>query len=352
MLVSQSLRRGGAERVISNLSHELTSQGHKVYIILFQNEILYDYSGEIICINSSPSQSLVKKSFELITRIIRLRALFSKLQPDKIFSFTESANFPTIMTFKSCVVSIRNNPNEKLNRWQKLLVRILYRFPNVRSVVAVSKQIEELLNKEYGIKNTVSIVNGINRYLIESKLNEKPSDFDLKENGYLLSVGRLDYQKGYEDLINSYFKSSFFGKMPLVILGNGVLHYELKQLCLKLGAEDFVVFKGAVDNPFYYMNKSHAYIMSSKFEGFPNSLLEAMSCGALCFSTDCPTGPSEMIKQGFNGYLVENSSLGIDRIFNILEKLENEKVLELRQNAKKILDRHDNRIVCNLWSDL
>lgn len=352
VLVSQSLRRGGAERVISNLSHELTRQGHQVYIILFQNEISYDYSGELICINSSPSKSSLKKMFEFMFRVVNLRLLFSKLQPNKIISFTESANFPTIMTLKSCVVSIRNNPNEKLNGWQKAFVRLLYRFPNVRNVVAVSKEIERSLNNDYGINNTVTIVNGINRSLIESKLRQKPSDFDLTENNYLLAVGRLDYQKGYEQLISSYSKSSFFGLIPLVILGNGRLYSELKQLCLSLGAEDFVIFKGSVDNPFYYMSNSRAYIMSSKFEGFPNSLLEAMSCGALCFSTDCPTGPSEMISHGCNGYLVESSNLGIDRIFTILERLEDGETLDIRLNAKKILDTHDNRIVCSLWSNL
>ncbi len=352
MLVSQSLRRGGAERVISNLSHELTRQGYKVYIILFQNEIEYDYAGELICINSLPSKSLFKKFFALITRVIKLRLLFSKIKADKIISFTESANFPTIMTLKSCVVSIRNNPNKKLSRWQKIFVRIFYRFPNVRNVVAVSKEIERLLNAEYGINNTVTIVNGINRVLIESKSSEKPSDFDLTENNYLLAVGRLDCQKGYDNLIHSYFKSSFFGLMPLVILGKGTLYSELKQLCLKLGVEDFVIFKGSVDNPFYYMSNSYAYIMSSKFEGFPNSLLEAMSCGALCFSTDCPTGPSEMIKDRCNGFLVENSSLGIDSIFNTLVMLKDEELLEIRKNAKKSLDIYDNRIVSNLWSDL
>jgi glycosyltransferase involved in cell wall biosynthesis len=90
----------------------------------------------------------------------------------------------------------------------------------------------------------------------------------------------------------------------LIVLGEGELRADLENLVVDLGVEDDVQFLGFVKNPFAYMQRCTVYVLSSRFEGLPGSLIQAMASGSPVVSTDCPSGPSEIIDSGWNGFLV------------------------------------------------
>jgi glycosyltransferase involved in cell wall biosynthesis len=120
----------------------------------------------------------------------------------------------------------------------------------------------------------------------------------------LIAAGRLAAWKGFFDLIRAMKDVSNNRKARLLILGDGPLRDELAQLILTLGLSDVVALLGYVDNPLKYFAHADVFVLSSHVEGLPNVLVEAMMCGCTPVSTDCPTGPREVLQGGKYGYLV------------------------------------------------
>ena len=121
----------------------------------------------------------------------------------------------------------------------------------------------------------------------------------------VINVARLEEQKGQEYLIRSFVRiKKEIPLTKLVILGEGHLEHKLRDLAKGLGLEQDVVFLGWQKNPFKFLAYSKVFVLSSLWEGFPNTLLEAMALGLPVISTDCPSGPNEIIKHGENGFLI------------------------------------------------
>jgi len=139
-------------------------------------------------------------------------------------------------------------------------------------------------------------------------LMEEPVDHNWFNNNcrIILAVGRLVYQKDYPTLFKAF--QIVIKQIPnakLFILGEGEEMNDLKLLAEQLNLSDKIYFAGFVKNPYKYMHKCDVYVLSSKNEGMPGSLILAMACGAPCISTDCRSGPSELIyKDQSNGILV------------------------------------------------
>ena len=347
IFVAQSLRKGGAERVVSLLSQQFKKMGYDVKIILWANEVEYSYGGEIIDINFPASKSYLIKALRLFQRIKKLKQIFKQEKPDFIFSFMESCNFASILTGYNVVVSIRNNPNKKHNWYQKKLIKFLYNFSNVVKVVAVSKTIENILNNQYRIRNTKTILNPIvldETYKIKEDLNKfKP---------FILSVGRLNPQKNFTMLIESFYNSRAKDDFRLLIIGEGKERNNLELLIDNLKLNDKVFLLGQKDNIKDYYLQCDIYVLSSKFEGFPNVLIEALSNSCACISTDCPTGPSEIIKNNENGILVKNEnqealSEAIDELYFNKELKE-----KFRQNAQKSIKHLEIEKIAKEWLEL
>jgi len=124
----------------------------------------------------------------------------------------------------------------------------------------------------------------------------------------ILAAGKLKYQKGFDLLIQS-MSHIRRNNWHLTILGEGVEEKKLKQRAKKLNLSSKVTFAGFVDNPYKYMAQADLFVLSSRFEGFPNVVLEAMACGKPVVAFDCPGGISEIIKDGINGWKVEPGNI-------------------------------------------
>lgn len=305
-LIIPTLAKGGAERVVANLSHGLSQAGYEVFIIIFSGPVAYPISGQLINLNISYSSFFkIKILFNLIKIVFSIKALLKQHQPDYLFSFMGFANFASILAAgnKACV-SERIDLSH-VSKTSKFLSSFLY--PKARVVIAVSQALSNKLKLEYQLHRVETIYNPIDFERIDT-LKREPIDINYP---FILTVGRLVEQKNHRLLIEAYaslFSSSKKAIPNLLILGEGTLYHELKNYIKSLGMENHIFLLGNVDNPYKYMHKCSLFVLSSLYEGFPNVLIEAMACEALCISTDCPTGPNEIIQHGVNGFLVNNKS--------------------------------------------
>jgi len=343
MLILPSLIKGGVERVVSILSKEL-SKYYDVYVIIYHKPIEYKIGGTLINLET-PTGSFWRKIKNTFYRIVKLKRLIRKISPDFIVSFM--GNLQPILTFEPVIVSIRNNP-DFFPLYRKLLLKTIYKFPNVKKIITCSLEIEKKLNNNFNLKNTGTIYNPIDLKLINQKLlAPKPFEFD-----YVLAMGRLDRQKGFDNLIKAFAKSALKNTVKLVILGEGKERKNLKELIAGLNLKNQVLLFGKVDNPFIYIKYAKFFILSSRYEGFANVLLEALACKIPIIAADCKTGPSEIIENEENGLLVpvaddEALKLAMEKLF-----YDRELYKRLRANTRKSIEKFNvNNIVKN-WLNL
>ena len=151
--------------------------------------------------------------------------------------------------------------------------------------------------------NVYNIVDCANsRLLMKESLEHEW--FKHRDCPVLVAAGRLAPWKGFADLIHAMKVVSKKRRARLVILGDGPLRSELEALISELDLTDIVHLEGYVNNPLKYYANADGFVLSSLVEGLPNVLVEAMMCGCTPVSTDCPTGPRELLQDGKCGYLV------------------------------------------------
>jgi len=343
MLIVPSLAKGGAERVVSILSKEL-SKYYEVYVVIYHNPVEYEIGGKLINLET-PIGSFWRKMKNAFSRIMKLKRLIKKISPDFIVSFM--GNLQPILTFEPIIVSIRNNP-DFFPLYRKFLLKTIYKLPNVKKIVACSSDIENKLNNNYKLKNTKTIYNPIDLKLIDRKLiASKPFEFD-----YILATGRLNRQKGFDILIKAFAKTNLRKRVKLVILGEGKERKNLEKLIVELDLKKQVLLYGKVDNPFVYMKYAKYFILSSRYEGFANVLLEVLACGTPVIVTDCETGTSEIIESEKNGLLVsvedeEALKMAMERLFYDRELYE-----RLKINTRKDIEKFNANNIIKEWMTL
>ena len=339
--VIYSLDKGGAERVVSLLSLELSKQ-YDVSIIVFENSIVYEYGGEIFDLQLPAKKGKIAKIINIFKRTKSLKKILQQKNFDKIFAFMESAYMPAILTGFEVVASVRNNPH----KYSKYVTK--YLLPRAKQVVTPSQGIEDMLKDEFGIKRCSTIKNPVDFTMIDRL---KLEAIEEKEN-FLIAAGRLHPQKGFDLLIDAYALSSVQKKIKMLIFGDGALKEELQRKIDEKNLSEYIVLKGKTDNLYKYLYRAKMFILSSRYEGFPNVLIEALSCGVASIATNCPTGPSEIIQNEFNGLLVENENTkalakAIDRVFFDKELQE-----KFRKNARKSIEHLSVEKIAQKWIEL
>jgi glycosyltransferase involved in cell wall biosynthesis len=174
-------------------------------------------------------------------------------------------------------------------------------------IIAVSRGVERDLLDCLGLPE--ELVTAIPNPVVDRDLQalaEHPIEHPWFQDDHpvLLAVGRLVPQKDYPILLQAFRAVRDKRIVRLIILGEGELRGELETLAKVLKIEKDVDFRGFVKNPFPFMRNCTVYILCSRFEGLPGALIQAMACGAPSISTDCPSGPSEIIDSGSNGLLI------------------------------------------------
>jgi glycosyltransferase involved in cell wall biosynthesis len=307
------LEGGGAERVMSNLASGLVEQGIDVEFVLVYKTGAYleQISNQFKIVDLGVTR--------LISSVYALANYLKKEQPSILLSALEDTNIIAICAAKiarvstKVIVTVHNNlSQESLNatnlkrKYVPYLIRWFYPFCD--RVIAVSQGVGEDLIK-FGIKpqQITVIYNPIFNPNI-SKQGAENIDFlwlNQSEVPVILGVGRLEAQKDFATLIEAFALVKAQIPARLLILGEGSQREQLIMLAqsLQLSDRDFAL-PGFVSNPFAYMKRASLLVMSSTWEGFGNVIVEAMGLGTPVVSTDCPSGPAEILDGGKYGQLV------------------------------------------------
>ncbi|MDK0919117.1 glycosyltransferase [Clostridium perfringens] len=306
-LLISTLNSGGAERVVSRLSNLLKDE-YKIYIIIFEDTyICYEYSGQLINLNTKSKDNFINKIYNFAKRIIKMKNIKKKLDLDVVISFLETPNIVNILSKnKKCktLVSIRNySEAEKkvsmINRVTNYIIGNLYH--KADGIIPVSKVIKESLVNDYKLdEKKISViynpynVNEINE-LAKEEIKDEHKEF-MNSNKIFISVGRHMYQKGFWHLIKAFKLVHDEDKeTKLIIVGKDYQNGAVKKLVYELELNESVLLVGYHDNPFKFIRNSNIYILSSMFEGFPNSMVEALACGCPVIAADCKSGPREIL---------------------------------------------------------
>lgn len=344
-LVVYSLGMGGAEKVVSDLSFQFAKQ-HDVTLILFDgSRMYYPYAGELIDIHCPSRSGFVPKVLNFLDRANQLRQIFRVKHFDTIISVMEHASFPSILASRKTIAANHCNPERNFTRFDWLFARWLY--PKAKKVVAVSKDGMRIFQQRLALQNIDCLYNPVNLQRIRELAKERPAVHI--EGRYIVAAGRLSPEKNFTMLLDAYAESRMRQDFKLLILGEGDERPLLEQQVKALGLEKQVILPGFMRNPYPYIANAHCLVLSSQHEGFPVILIEALGLGRPVISTDCETGPREIIKHDSNGLLLPTDdkramSAALDRM--CLEKGVHER---LRQNAVASVEYLDIEKVAEQW---
>lgn len=342
-IVVHDLKGGGAEKMMVRLANALAAGGDQVQIVLLTeggvNKNLVDPAVEVIEL----------KATRTMLSIPRLRAFLKQSNPDKILSALTHVNvIATVVCFslgllKRLWVSERNafsldkhvNPDTTV-RIAYLVAPWLYRWqPN--PVIAVSKGVASDLVSETAVKpndvvtapNPV-LANDFDRIVFDNPIHPWLIQSEIP---VLVAVGRLENQKGFDILIDAFAELSKRINCRLIIFGEGALREQLEKQAQVLGLEECISIPGYASNILNEMAAADLFILSSRFEGSPNVLVEAMSTGTPVVAVDCPYGPDEILDGGRVAPLVmlENSNVLADTIYDVLQQPDNSRSMRIER---------------------
>ncbi|MGL5616061.1 MAG: glycosyltransferase [Sarcina sp.] len=371
-----SLSDGGAEKVAANLSILYKELGYEVYLILYEKRISFDYEGEIINLDIK-KRTGISKLFKDLEIYFKLKKIKKNYNFDLVISHLPKCDLFNCLTKRNekVITTVHNNIEIDYPSYMKKMIPYIIKKSDL--IASVSKIGESYLKENYNCKNVKTIYNlqmlDRIKLLAKEKINE--IDESIFKDKTIINVGRLDNQKGQWHLIRAFREAlKIKSDLNLIIIGRGSFEERLKLLVKNLNIEDKVFFLGFNKNPYKFMEKSSLYLSTSLHEGLPMTYIEAMSLNNPIISTDCISGPREIIapnnlsgniKYGEEldyGVLVSNfgNSNGIDNlnsseeeiklgklIVDILENQNMYKSLEIK--ALKRSEDFDYKNIKELW---
>jgi glycosyltransferase involved in cell wall biosynthesis len=310
LVVVPSLGRGGAERTVSRLTREWV-RDHEVEVAVFNGASpAYAPGGMVIDLRTSPAANrLIAPLFVGLARVVRLRRLIRSHRPDRIFGFMESANIPLLLAAllagktEKVTISIRGNP-DRMRWFHRLLASVLY--PRAARIVAVSEGAAVRLGQiiPASAARLRVIYSPLDLDEISALSGHTPDPLPTRDLGpYFFSAGRLDAGKAFDRMIRLFAEAQCPG-MRLVIAGDGPERDRLTHLIAQSGLGDRIRMVGPTENPFAYMKRATAFLLTSQHEGFPVVLIEAFACGCPIVAFDCDFGPRESTPDGEAGFIV------------------------------------------------
>ena len=325
-LLIPSLQAGGMERVMAELSRYFASKPDTdIHLVIYgkSREIFYPVPENITVHKPSFEFSNRLRFYFTIRTMLYLRRTVTAIAPDSVLSFGEYWNSFVLLSLLGLKVPVyvsdRSQPDKSLGLLQDYLRRMLY--PGAKGVIAQTLRAKEIYYANYRHENITVIGNPI-RFIENGELT------DTKRENIVLMVGRLINTKHQDRLVRIFLEIGKPG-WKLVLVGYDHLKQvnskKLEQLIKNAGAEDRIILKGKRDDVDQFYLRSKVFAFTSSSEGFPNAIGEALSAGLPVIAYDCTAGPSEMIADGENGFLVPVFE---DEIFK-------EKLVELMEDDKK-----------------
>jgi glycosyltransferase involved in cell wall biosynthesis len=360
-LVIFSLAEGGAERVMSCMANYWSERGEEVSLVTLENTKTDVYPlSQMVCRIpldvGMDSGNPIEAMRNNLRRVRQLRAALRSIHPEVVISFMEATNVVVILATRGLgakvVVMEHTNPESHQVGWLwDTLRRLTYRFAD--RVGVLTKRSRPWAE---GITNPESV------FVLPNAINLAPITSDEEINLHVkvglpdqakvvVSMGRLAPEKGFDLLLEAFAQlAPTHGDYHLVILGEGSERNPLERARESLNLTGRVHMPGRVSNPMAYLRKCDLFVMSSRYEGFPMALCEAMACGLPVISFDCPTGPGEIIRNGVDGLLVPAGDLRgltdtMDRLMSDAEAR-----LVLGSRAPEVLERFSEARIMGEWN--
>lgn len=340
-LILPSTNIGGVERVMTNLALGLTEKGFDVNLVLvnsrgpFRNLIPNHIN--IVDLNSS----------RVLYSLPRLIQYFRNYKPDVVISAMDHQNIVTLWAIHIArikpitIVSVHSDWSAVYNRvksYKDRVLPILMRrfYPWADYIVAVSQGAALGLSKITGI--SLDRITVIYNPVITPDIFQKAEEaiehpwFSTRELPVILGVGRLAPEKDFETLIKAFKIVRDTRPSRLLILGDGEERPKLEALIRSMNLQEWVSLPGFEENPYKYMKQASVFALSSIWEGFANVIAEAIALGTPVVSTNCPSGPAEILDNGRYGLLVDvgNPQQLAEAILKILDSPPDRNVLMQR----------------------
>ena len=364
LFVTTSLGGGGAERIMSYLLNYFSKQDcfHVSLLLLkdVKNDYLKDLSSEVSI------HRLHLNDKKIRYRCLRILREIARLNPDICFTGLSGLNIMLAPFIKYFVPKTKFIVRETLvlsarykgSRLMPIIYKLFYN--NYDFIIAQSDDMYYDLIKKWGISplKCIKINNPVDVESITKEavapIMEQPVSFRGTENKFI-AVGRLTYQKGYDILLKRLSENTDIN-FSLLIFGEGELKLQLQKMIDDLYLSEKVKLMGFTSHIAAYMQQADGIIMSSRFEGFPNTLLEANALGKPVLVNNCPGGINEIVVTGQNGYITEMSDLQMFRsdfikfINSDFSSLLIKELTVKRYSSEVILEKY-KQIVMNLWTE-
>lgn len=351
--ISGNLCDGGAQRVISVIASELAERGHEVNIFVFaRNEKEYSVSSKV-------NISAISDNFEdyskisLIKRIVHIRKFLKKVKPDVAVGFLEGGYGLYLASFGlkvKKVASARIDP-KVIWRAKGFRAKINRRWFNSADAVVLqtNSQLDNVPQKVR--KRSTVIANPVSETALLKNKDYIYQDSCRK----IVMFGRLEPQKNYPMVFDAIkiVKEKYLD-VSVDVFGKGSIQDKLTELLKTNNIEGNISLKGWTQNTMEECLNHDIFVLSSNFEGMPNALMEAMAVGLPSISTDCPTGPSDLITDGENGFLVKVNDREelAEKILEIMDMTLQQRK-QLGTNAHRtIKEGYNKEVIVDNWENL
>jgi glycosyltransferase involved in cell wall biosynthesis len=351
LFVQAGVGAGGAEKIVNLLAEHRAALGDEVHVLAFDSRpggSYFPYGDTVSVETFEPADRTSKRDpRRVVRRLFWLRRRFRELQPDLIVSFLTKTNvlaaLASLGLSSRLVISERNNPGRQRAHplWQpasKFLAR--------RATTVVMQTEAALDTLPRGVQGRALVIPNP----CTTELGNPKTSGDGRR---IIAVGRLDHQKGFDLLLDAF--SRVAPESPdatLTIFGEGPERESLEAQAEALGIDGRVSLPGVTETPGDWLNAGDIFVLSSRFEGFPNVLVEALAGGFAAIAFDCPWGPSAILTHEKNGILVPPED--VDSLGEAMKSLVNDKGRRdaLRKAAPKSVTRFSLPSVITQWDEV
>jgi N-acetylgalactosamine-N,N'-diacetylbacillosaminyl-diphospho-undecaprenol 4-alpha-N-acetylgalactosaminyltransferase len=302
LIVIPTLNHGGSgSEKIATLQGDLFSENYEIFYLVLHDSNFVSNSGLVIALGWKYNLITVIKSILFGPLIIRRYCKENNI--DIVISHMERSNYIVSLSrifsakqYKHFAVVHNAKYVKSIKHF--IFVKLLY--PKIDKIVCVSKRIENIIRTKFRLQNLITIYNPLDIDNVKNLKKDQIEDEDkylFSENAeILINIGRLHQQKGHKFLIEAFsIVQKLNPQLKLIILGEGVLRGNIELQIKRLGLNDCVFLLGNKKNVYPYIMKSDLFVFSSLWEGFPGVLIEALACGIPIISSDCDSGPREIL---------------------------------------------------------
>ena len=300
-----SMEGGGVEKNLILVSNFLIKHFENITFITFDNKFNSSFNKNIKIINSNfRSKKKYSKYFKYLTCIILLIKEILKKDPPIVFSFQANIYCSFLTLFYNFNLIVRSNTSPA--GWNKnILKKIIFKIflKKAKYIIVNSADFKKTIDKEFNV-NSKLIYNPLNLSEIKKLSKEKVAEKIYSKNSLkIINIARFTDQKDHITLLKAFKKTREKINCELLIMGYGINKFIIKNYIKRNKLSKYIKIFNFKKNPYKYLAKSDLFILTSLYEGLPNVLLESLALKKLVISTDCPSGPREILNNGKYGIL-------------------------------------------------